>query len=201
MPQHQVCFEEPFWIDVYEVTNALYGSSGAWEGADLPRESVTRSEALAHCEERGARLPTEAEWEYAARGPDGLIFPWGNDFNGELTNFCDTNCSREWENTEFNDGYKNTAPVGSYPGGVSWVGAYDLSGNVWEWVNDWFDEEYYAESPGINPQGPASGEYPTVRGGSWINRSGGTRGAYRVWEFPGDSDINVGFRCAMSYEP
>jgi sulfatase modifying factor 1 len=200
-PEHEVCFEELFWIDVYEVTNQQYGSSGEWSGDDLPREEVNWSDALAHCESRGARLPTEAEWEYAARGPDGLIFPWGNDFNGSLGNFCDENCTIDWADEDVDDGYQNTAPVGSYPGGVSWVGAYDLSGNVWEWVNDWYDSDYYASLPASNPQGPESGEYRVLRGGSWGFSATNVRAADRKWNSPDSAGLYLGFRCARDYEP
>jgi formylglycine-generating enzyme required for sulfatase activity len=200
-PTHKVCFDEPFWIDVYEVTNEQYGSSGEWSGDDLPREEVNWSDALAHCESREARLPTEAEWEYAARGPDSLIFPWGNTFDGSLVNFCDENCTEDWADKNVDDGYQNTAPVGSYPGGVSWVGVYDLSGNVWEWVNDWFGSDYYDSSPATNPQGPGSGEYRVMQGGSWYTNANSVRAALRGRENPSDRYLNLGFRCALSYEP
>jgi formylglycine-generating enzyme required for sulfatase activity len=134
-PLTKQCFTEPFWIDVYEVTNAQYGSSGKWSGDDLPREQVIWVEAVEHCKSRGARLPTEAEWEYAARGPDGLVFPWGDKFERDLTNSCDKSCLFNMIGTRVDDGYPNTAPVGSYPDGASWVGAMDMAGNVWEWTN------------------------------------------------------------------
>jgi len=109
-PIHEQCFGEPFWIDVTEVTNAKYGSEGSFSGADRPRESVGWLEAEAYCESRGARLPTEAEWEYAARGPDGLVYAWGNGFIGDNVVY------------DGNSGGQ-TADVGSRPDGVSWVGA------------------------------------------------------------------------------
>ncbi|HEC21824.1 MAG TPA: TIR domain-containing protein, partial [Chloroflexi bacterium] len=124
-PVHEVCFEEPFWIDVYEVTNARYGSAGCEEYSsedDQPRNCVNWFEAVAHCESRGARLPTEAEWEYAARGPDGLLYPWGDEFVALNAVYGDDSGGRP-------------AVVGSRPGGVSWVGALDMSGNLWEWVS------------------------------------------------------------------
>ncbi|MBN1119488.1 MAG: formylglycine-generating enzyme family protein [Anaerolineae bacterium] len=201
LPRHTVCFDAPFWIDVYEVTNEQYGSSGQREGDDLPRESITWLDAQAHCESRGARLPTEAEWEYAARSADGLVYPWGDNFNGVLLNFCDQNCPENWVHVDFNDGYARTAPVGSYPGGVSWVGAYDLSGNVREWVSDWYGEDYYAASPGTNPQGPDTGDYRVLRGGSWINVPSAVSAAYRDYFGVDEADDYTGFRCALSYEP
>ncbi|TVR19435.1 MAG: hypothetical protein EA396_12540, partial [Anaerolineaceae bacterium] len=121
------CFDEPFWIDKYPVTNRQYGSSGFWSGDDLPRESVNWFDARDFCEARGGRLPTEAEWEYSARGPDGWIYPWGNEF---------------FANNVVNSGGR-TADVGSRPGGVSWVGALDMSGNVWEWTSSLFEPYPY----------------------------------------------------------
>ncbi|MBN1119480.1 MAG: formylglycine-generating enzyme family protein [Anaerolineae bacterium] len=202
LPRHEVCFDEPFWIDVFEVSNAQYGSWTTYGPGNLPRENLTWFDAQAHCESRGARLPTEAEWEYAARGPDGLAFPWGNDFNGGLLNFCDVNCPFvDWADTGIDDGYEYAAPVGSYPGGVSWVGAYDLSGNAWEWVNDWYDSGYYAVSPGTNPQGPDGGEYRSARGGGWYFETYFVRAAYRDWIIPDLEYYRVGFRCALSHNP
>jgi len=194
-PVHQVCFEEPFWIDAYEVTNQQFrefsgqaGSESRFSDSFMPRDSITWAEADAFCRSRGARLPTEAEWEYAARGPDGLLYPWGNEFIAE--------------NTVFSGSSKNqTASVGSFTGGQSWVATYDQIGNVWEWVADWYDENYYASSPDINPQGPTNS--PTgrrvLRGGSWINVSGSVDAATRNGYEPGNSNDGVGFRCAITY--
>jgi formylglycine-generating enzyme required for sulfatase activity len=205
-PVHEVCFEEPFWIDVYEVTNAQYGSSGEWSGDDLPREEVDWFDAADHCESRGARLPTEAEWEYAARGPDGLVYPWGNAFDCRMGNFDDETEYDSYviEGGEGCDGFVGTAPVGSFPGGVSWVGAYDLSGNVWEWVADWYDDGYYGTlpDPATNPQGPSSGDYRVLRGGSWnLNYTHLLRGADRNRYYPSIESYSLGFRCALSYQP
>jgi formylglycine-generating enzyme required for sulfatase activity len=183
-PLHEVCFDEPFWIDVYEVTNTQYGSSGEWSGDNLPRESVSWSDAAAHCEDRGARLPTEAEWEYAARGPDGLVFPWGNDFVADNVVYSGNSGNR-------------TREVGSKPGGISWVGAYDLSGNVWEWVNDWYGP--YPGEAQVNPAGPGDGEYRARRGGAWITYSYVVRAAVRSDNVPSKEDHIGGFRCARSY--
>ena len=111
-PVHEVCFDAPFWIDVYEVTNAQFGTSGQFDGDDRPREMMNWQRALAYCQSRGARLPTEAEWEYAARGPDSLIYPWGNAFIADNVVYFLNSENRTWD-------------VGSRPQGVSWVGAYD----------------------------------------------------------------------------
>ncbi len=156
-PVHEVCFEEPFWIDKYEVTNGqfvVFNGQAAREsffsGDDRPREQITWFEAQAFCESREARLSTEAEWEYAARGPDGLVYPWGN----------------EWDQSRvigfrFRGSITGTAPVGSIPAGASWVGALDMSGNVWEWVGDWYGLDYYETLADgvVNPRGPALGTY------------------------------------------
>jgi formylglycine-generating enzyme required for sulfatase activity len=204
-PVHEVCFEEPFWIDVYEVTNAQYGSLGCEESSsddDQPRNCVSWADAAAHCESRGARLPTEAEWEYAARGPDGLTYLWGDEFNCRLGNFDDETRYDLYtiEGGKGCDGFVVTAPVGSFPDGASWVGALDMSGNVWEWVADWYDDDYYDCSPRDNPGGPDNGEYRVLRGGSWgHDGSNLLRAANRDWDNPSNEDIFNGFRCARSY--
>jgi formylglycine-generating enzyme required for sulfatase activity len=190
---HEVCFDEPFWIDVYEVTNERFGSVGCADESsepEQPRNCVSWTDALAHCEARGrgARLPTEAEWEYAARGPDGLVYPWGNDFVAGNVVY------------DGNSGGQ-TANVGSRLGGVSWVGALDLSGNVWEWVNDWYDAGYYSTLADgvVNPQGPGSGDARVLRGGSWGDYAYHLRADDRYGNNPGYGDNSYGFRCALSY--
>jgi formylglycine-generating enzyme required for sulfatase activity len=191
-PVHMVCFDEPFWIDVYEVTNEQYGSTGCADFSpdpDQPRNCVDWADALAHCESRGARLPTEAEWEYAARGPDGLVYSWGNEFI-ESNAVWGYNSDRE------------PAPVGSIPEGVSWIGAYDMSGNVWEWVNDWHSGLYYGTLADgvVNPQGPRGGTYHVLRGGSFLyDGADALRATYRGGIWPNPELVDDGFRCALSY--
>ncbi len=190
-PVHEVCFEEPFWIDLTEVTNGQFYDDPGMDFAERPRISVNWNTSLAHCESRGARLPTEAEWEYAARGPDALIYPWGNTFIGDNVVYSSNSGSQ-------------TADVGSRPGGASWVGALDLSGNVWEWVNDWYDADYYDTLADgvVNPQGPGTGSSRVLRGGSWnYDPSTYFRGAFRNWFVPSLSVNYYGFRCALSYSP
>jgi formylglycine-generating enzyme required for sulfatase activity len=194
-PVHRVCFEEPFWIDRYEVTNGQFAAfngraatASYFSGNERPREQITWSEASDFCESRGARLPTEAEWEYAARGPDAWVYPWGDGWIADNV---------VWGG---NSGGQ-TANVGSKPEGASWVGAEDLSGNVWEWVADWYDVDYYGTLADgvVNPTGPASGEYRVLRGGSWdYPHSGIYRGAIRDNRIPLNRTYYLGFRCVRS---
>jgi formylglycine-generating enzyme required for sulfatase activity len=174
---------------MYEVTNAQYGEADSeclrWSSEpDQPRVSVTWLEAGAFCEARGARLPTEAEWEYTARGPDGLEYPWGNEFVGENVVF------------DGNSGGQ-TATVGSRPGGVSWVGAYDLIGNVNEWVADRYGT--YPDSAQVNPTGSRSGDYRVWRGGSCCGVTSLLRSGARSRTGPRFSINDLGFRCARDY--
>ena len=198
-PAHRVCFDEPFWIDRTEVTNAQYGLSGTYEDDDRPREDITWIEAQAFCASRSAQLPTEAEWEYAAHGPDSWIFPWGDEFDCSRGNFDD---ETEWSSytvvASGCDGFDVTAPVGSFPDGDSWVGASDMSGNVWEWVADWYDRDYYAtvEQGVVAPQGPDDGEDRVLRGGAFNNFVGDLRAADRNNTPPDFRGNGLGFRCA-----
>lgn len=137
-------------------------------------------------------MPTEAEWEYAARGPKSRVYAWGDTFDGERLNFCDLNCPLDHRNTAWDDGHADTAPVGSYPEGASWVGALDMAGNVWEWLNDW--NANYARSLANNPTGPDTGEYRALRGGFWNFDGRYMRAAHRSYNDPLNGHIYVGFR-------
>jgi formylglycine-generating enzyme required for sulfatase activity len=163
---------------------------------DHPVSLVSWEDAAAFCQWAGGRLPTEAEWEYAARGAENLVFPWGNTFEGERLNYCDVNCPFEWADQNVDDGFQFTSPVGRYPDGASWIGAMDMAGNVFEWVNDWFATDYYASSPGDNPPGPPSGENRVLRGASWVNLESNQRTAYRFHNLPAFRSYGIGFRCA-----
>jgi formylglycine-generating enzyme required for sulfatase activity len=214
-PVHTVYLDD-FYIDKFEITNADYQvcvengicdppnktSSrhreeyfGNPEFADYPVIYVDWFKAQTYCEWRGARLPTEAEWEKAARGTDGRTYPWGNEYNGDLGNFCD-------RDDGFNDGYDDTAPVGSYPGGASPYGVLDLGGNVWEWVYDVYGDDYFATFPEENPQGPSAGSTRVFKGGTWYCELGYIgRAAERGGVFPDKEWNMLGFRCASSTAP
>ena len=125
-------------------------------------------------------MPTEAEWEYAAGGPESLEYPWGNDFDeGKL-------------NTEKN--VDHTSPVENYESGKSWVSAYDMAGNVWEWVHDWYDKEYYGQEVKDDPPGSPTGTERVMRGGAWDFHRTNCRTAYRFKAEPAYTEDNIGFR-------
>jgi len=197
-------FTAPFWIDKYEVSQAQFAqlngekaNNNAFTGDELPVENITWFEAQAYCESRGGRLPTEAEWEYVARGPNGFIYPWGDEFDGTRTNFCDENCTYDRRYTSADDGYVNTAPVNLYPDGASWVGAYQMSGNVWEWTLSIYDEyPYSASNESINDNSSAR----VLRGGSWLNYLTDVRSVDRGRYDPTGRGSDVGLRCVRSQE-
>jgi formylglycine-generating enzyme required for sulfatase activity len=164
--------------------------------ADHPVIVVSWYGAAAYCQWAGARLPTEAEWEYAARGPERRVFPWGDELDGTLLNYCDASCEREWADESFDDGYPRTAPVWSYPESQSWVGARDMAGNVSEWVADW--AALYPDGRQENPTGPAAGELRVNRGGSFDSGWPRMRSAFRMAHPPSNYFLDLGFRCAAS---
>ncbi|MEA3397506.1 MAG: SUMF1/EgtB/PvdO family nonheme iron enzyme, partial [Chloroflexota bacterium] len=164
-----------------EQMGSEYRSKGGH--ADHPVIEVSWYGADAYCEWVGARLPTEAEWEYAARGPDGFIYPWGDSTpNATLLNY-DGNVG-------------GTTEVGSYPDGASWCDALDMAGNVWKWVADWYGD--YPSTAQTNPTGPAEGSYKVLRGGGWADAYWtGVRAPDRSLGTLGVRDSGLGFRCVF----
>ncbi len=149
------------------------------------------------------RLPTEAEWEYAARS-GGKREKWaGTNSKGELqryANFCDSNCDLKWKVRDQDDGYRFTAPVGSFE--PNEIGLYDMTGNVWEWVQDWYDENYYRHSPRNNPSGPSMGSRRVLRGGAWFfSPYVFTSNSSRVGIKPYLMDCIMGFRLVVGVSP
>jgi serine/threonine-protein kinase len=202
-PEHRVTLDA-FWIDKTEVTNRMYAacvSSGACElpanlasykhqdyyanpeYAEFPVVYVNWQQATAYCAWADRRLPTEAEWEYAARGEENRLYPWGKEApSKELANF--------------NHLFIDTTRVGSFPDGASPYGVLDMAGNVAEWVSDWYFESYYARSAKENPQGPAEGMVRAFRGGSFANVGEKIRSSRRVHDDAIYSSSSLGFRCA-----
>lgn len=217
IPQHTV-YLDGYWIDKYEVTNSQFArcvDAGACEPpfvnnsytythyydnpefADYPVIWVTWFQARAYCEWAGRRLPTEAEWEKAARGTDGQKYPWGEEpVTGERANFCDVNCTRDIANPLHDDGYPDTAPVGSYPAGASPYGAMDMSGNVWEWVSTLIKPYPYDANDGREDL-EAPGER-VWRGGPWSNGYWWMRSSVRYRSVNFYKWYVLGIRCAAS---
>lgn len=208
-PRHEV-YLDAFYIDTYEVTNGRYWrfvegtghrrpehpkdqNLTLWGEKQLPEELVDRPvvnvdwyDAEAYCEWAGKRLPTEAEWAKAAKGTEDRRFPWGDvEPTAKHLNF-----NQQWR------GYKTLMPVGVYEDGKSPFGVYDMAGNVWEWVADWYDARYYGKSPTRNPQGPETGTHKVLRGSGWHVESPMVRIFTRVKSDPHNRNHATGFRCA-----
>jgi len=200
-PQHRV-YLDAFYIDETPVTNAEYkrfldakprypvpdGWDKTWRTfligrGDHPVVCVSWADANEYAQWAGKRLPTEAEWEKAARGTDGWLFPWGNHFDPTRFNSNVSNIGKTTPVTKY-------APLGNSPYGV-----IDMAGNVWEWCADWYDAEHYKISPTQNPQGPDSGDWRVLRGGAWDSAPDYARTANRDYISPESGYTTVGFRC------
>lgn len=237
-PQRKV-FVSAYWIDRYEITNARYKQFVDATGHPAPTHikpqftlwfhnvpfpgseqhpvvNVTWNDAVAYCKWRGQRLPTEAEWEKAARGTDSRRYPWGNEWD-----FTKANSASYWANRtiEFKDrsewkafwmegdgahisqerglrGEVLTMPVGSFPNGASPYGLFDMAGNASEWVMDWYEPYSYLNASLSDPQGPNGQLLKVVRGGSWLKPARSLRTTHRDYGYPSDSASGIGFRCA-----
>lgn len=206
IPQHIVHLDG-FWMDETEVTNAQYKKCvdtgacapphhvssyskpeyfGNPEFDQFPVVYVDWEQAKTYCEWAGRRLPTEAEWEKAARGSTERLYPWEGDAKGEY-----------FANFTFYM-FEDPVAVKTYPPGVSPYGMYEMAGNVYEWVADWYSATYYAESPMANPKGPETGLTRVMRGGGWSSDWVYIRTAARMHYYPQDSSSDLGFRCAQS---
>jgi len=203
LPVHRVHLNA-FYLDTYEVTTSRYATflhaSGRtapkyWNHArqvehrEKPVVGVDWHDAQAYCAHYGRRLPTEAEWEKAARGTDGRWYPWGNDPPTKQHANFDQCCA-------FNE-YGVLTTVGSRPAGKGPYGVHDMAGNVMEWVADWYDENYYRTSPARNPHGPSNGQYRVLRSGSWGDIPIGILTVTRDWTTPMYRTDRIGFRCAQ----
>ena len=212
-PDHLV-YLKSYWIDIFEVNNEKYlefvkatghrpaldstcqtekcREGNLWKGESFPGRirgqpvtQVSWYDADAYCRWKGKRLPTEAEWEKAARGPSGNKYPWGNSPPKSKATFM-----RKWR------GVYTMTEVGSYSTGVSIYGVYDMAGNVWVWVSDWYYRTYYRFGKKKNPKSPLDGEFKVVRGGSWVNFPNTLRSSLRRWSRPDVLFNDTGFRCA-----
>jgi formylglycine-generating enzyme required for sulfatase activity len=215
-PAHMV-FIDSYLMDKYEISNKNYGdfirakghpAPAYWDdprlnNPDQPVVGVNWYDAKAYCEYRGKRLPTEAEWEKAARGPKATLYPWGNEFDPSKANY--------------GRNHDATMPVDSYPESASYYGVYNMAGNVFEWVSDWYDPRHYGRlETMVNPSGPAKpiwmggtgtyvdrltvGEKRVIRGGSWIAPEGTVKSTHRFWNHPLNNSygVGLGFRCAKT---
>jgi formylglycine-generating enzyme required for sulfatase activity len=203
IPQ-RVVYISPFYIDLYEITHDQFSrfvkgtkfpkpvipyfedDLSLINRPELPVVGVSWEHANEYCKWIGKRLPTEAEWEKAARGDRALKWPWGNHFSEDFVN----------SESEV-DGYRYSAPPGKFEKGRSPFGVYDMAGNVAEWVADWYDPDYYQEGIFRHPKGPDQGKHRGYRGGSWNDSSANLRTPKRFAAAPHQSGVTIGFRCVM----
>ena len=205
MPHNVVV--DAYYIDKFEASNKDYkefmkatghAAPAYWDDPRLnnpeqPVVGVNWYDASKFCEWKGKRLPTEAEWERAAKGPRGSHYPWGHKLDPEKANY--------------GQNHGKTMPVDSYPNGASDYGVYNMAGNVFEWVSDWYDPNYFEVSPALNPQGPGSGvnfanqgAVKVLKGGSWLAPASSLHTSHRFWNQPENNSygVGLGFRCAKS---
>ena len=199
-PAHRVRITKGFWLGRCTVTQAQYRrycqeaaavpprvSAPAAQGDDCPVVDVGWAEAEAYCSHYGLSLPTEAQWEYSARGPKAHKYPWGNEWDPKR---CCNDPNQDSESRPF--------PVGGFPQGASWCGALEMASNLWQWCNDWYSRDYYDASPNTDPPGPHAGESRVLRGGSWRYDAYNCRSVSRFCSVvPGGSDF-YGFRCSKT---
>ena len=208
-PRHEVTFLQPFELMAAEVTVGQYARFVTDTGYPLlsepdyrqtDRHPVVRlswDDAVAFCAWAGVRLPTEAEWEHAARGGrTGQVYGWGNAVSRDRANYGADQCCAGA--TGGADRWLNTAPVRSFP--PNDFGLYDMAGNVWEWVGGWLDDDYYGTSPSINPPGAAAGYARIARGGSWLNFPAALRTSVRLPFGQTGQTSNIGVRCARDVQ-
>jgi len=212
-PEHVVTLDA-FYLDTFEVTAAEFARAnltdpsgepaGCPDEPDHPACGVSWSAAEVFCTMSGKRLPTEAEWEKAARGTDGRQYPWGQaPIAGDRANYCDASCPSGFDgDLAHNDGYARSAPVRAYADGRSPYGIFNMAGNVSEWTSDWYDPEYYARAPDRNPEnGTQANSYGrVVRGGAWDSTPDWLTGYARTWSTPDEPSGYIGLRCALSAE-
>ncbi|HCU34161.1 MAG TPA: hypothetical protein DGT21_01580 [Armatimonadetes bacterium] len=195
-PMHPVRLTRGFWLGKLEVTRAQHRRFCEAMGLPFPDDDPERDEhvlvhtswddAVAYCEHYGLRLPTEAEWEFAARGPGSWPYPWGFVWTDDKCS-----CMR-------GGGYTPPHRGGRFPAGASWCGALDMAGHVAEWCADWFDPDYYSSSPVEDPPGPETGASRVVRGGSFSSRLEECRSSHRGAREPSHRGYNTGFRVAST---
>lgn len=230
-PAHEVEFAHGFWLYRHQVTSSQYArflqatgheAPDGWDAyrqhGALPVVNVTWHDAQQYARYAAGALPTEARWEWAARGPERRSFPWGDRWD---RNLCW--CAERWAERALNDdrswdawyrgigaarhqggwslatrqNLAHLQPVGGLPAGAGWCGALDLAGNVWEWCADWYAEDYYAVAAGREPAGPASGADRVVRGGAWDSAARDCRAAGRNSDDPERGHGNLGFRLVV----